>query len=275
MVLENVFLCDLKPNEVYDLKGSWEGRFTKHRLSAGKVMKDLDLKRYIILERTTRTKMLSQLQRDTSFLAQMYVMDYSLLLGVYYVKITYREDGHGDGAQGQDIYGGVRSSMIEGAGIYYFGIIDAIQIYTFRKRLETWLKRWVQRKDVQGISCVEPELYRRRFMKYMRSIMISKERYLGQLNLAENRFGDENVLMYPPRKELLRNMETMRNRKRSVLQRDDMVRISAFDRSLMDNTINSENEEDGVEAMVPHRLQNEFATELAATLETQQVTTNL
>eukprot|EP01084_Bolivina_argentea_P292051 501995_1 len=48
VVMENVFIGELKPNEIYDLKGSWEGRFTKYGLHSGKTLKDLDLKRYII-----------------------------------------------------------------------------------------------------------------------------------------------------------------------------------------------------------------------------------
>ena len=63
--MENVFLADLKPHEVYDLKGSWVGRQTNHGIEKGKIMKDNDLKRFIILSKGNRRQILNQLKRDT------------------------------------------------------------------------------------------------------------------------------------------------------------------------------------------------------------------
>ena len=83
VVMENVFPADLQPNEVYDLKGSWVGRYTHYGVHSGKVMKDMDLKRYIIVDKATRTTMLKQMDRDTAFLERCNVMDYSLLMGIY------------------------------------------------------------------------------------------------------------------------------------------------------------------------------------------------
>merc|ERR1711971_572702 len=119
-------------------------------------MKDLDLKRFIILSKKQRSKIIKQLNIDTAFLCENNIMDYSMLLGIYYVKITYKdkECNHKEDELKQhsecsddddDICGGVRASLIEGPGIYYFGIIDSLQTYTFRKRLETFFKRWIQR----------------------------------------------------------------------------------------------------------------------------------
>jgi hypothetical protein len=36
--------------------------------------------------------------------------------------------------------GGVRASIVEGPGVYYMGIIDVLQKYTIKKRLERWMK---------------------------------------------------------------------------------------------------------------------------------------
>lgn len=41
--------------------------------------------------------------------------------------------------------GGVQAQVIEGPGIYYMGIIDALQKYTWKKKLETLIKTYVQR----------------------------------------------------------------------------------------------------------------------------------
>ena len=128
VVMENVFLGDLKPNEVYDLKGSWEGRVTFESVHSGKVMKDLDLKRYIILSKKQRTKIIKQLNGDTMFLCENNIMDYSMLLGIYYMKITYKDKEYPiddelkqnkcSDDDNDDICGGVRASLIEGPGIY-------------------------------------------------------------------------------------------------------------------------------------------------------------
>ncbi len=50
-------------------------------------------------------------------------------------------------------------------------------------------------------------------MKYMKSIIISDAQYYKQINLSTNRFGDENVLIYPPRKLLYQNMNSMRQKR--------------------------------------------------------------
>jgi len=239
VVMENVFVGDLQPNEMYDLKGSWVGRYTHYGVHSGKVMKDLDLKRYVIMDKSTRKKMLRQLDRDTAFLERNNVMDYSLLMGIYFMKIAFRESplrplrtldsiDSDDSKQSQpvwneqDFYGGVRASCIEGPGIYYFGLIDMMQKYSWRKKLETWWKHIVLRKDVEGISCVAPDLYRRRFMKYMRSIIISDHQYYRELQLRRDQFGEEHVTIYPPRKVLHQNMRDMQQRRRSCVPSIDL-----------------------------------------------------
>lgn len=87
VVMENVFLAQLKPHEMYDLKGSWVGRQThhKHGLQSGKIMKDNDLKRFIILSKSSRKQIIAQLKRDTRFLEDCKIIDYSLLLGIYHM----------------------------------------------------------------------------------------------------------------------------------------------------------------------------------------------
>eukprot|EP01084_Bolivina_argentea_P034994 64867_1 len=242
VVMENVFLGDLKPNEVYDLKGSWVGRMTKQRVG---VMKDLNLQRYIVLTEKTRKKLIKQLEVDTKFLSDNNVMDYSLLLGIYNMKITYGSPQNNINQiddesytkyneyleNGGDIYGGVRSALIEGPGIYYFGIIDAIQKYNFKKKLEAFFKVWIQRKNSKGISCVNPQLYRKRFIKYMKSIIISNEKYYQQLNLEINTMGNINVLIYPNHKLYYDSMKVVRDKRvnsiASYVEMDDDDDIDA------------------------------------------------
>mmetsp|Transcript_22171 Transcript_22171/g.69149 ORF Transcript_22171/g.69149 Transcript_22171/m.69149 type:complete len:909 (-) Transcript_22171:215-2941(-) len=59
--------------------------------------------------------------------------------------------------------GGIRAVVVEGPGVYFMGIIDILQTYTLRKRLEYWTKRFLLCSGL-GISAVPPELYARRFI---------------------------------------------------------------------------------------------------------------
>merc|ERR1719461_1455012 len=66
----------------------------------------------------------------------------------------------------------VRARVIEGPGIYYLGIIDVLQEWDWQKRMERWAKTNLRMKEKDGISCVEPIYYRKRFMSRMRRIGI-------------------------------------------------------------------------------------------------------
>ena len=250
VVMENVFLAQLKPHEVYDLKGSWVGRGTDHGIKSGKVMKDNDLKRFIILNRKNQSQILEQLDRDAKFLEDHEIMDYSLLLGIYHMKIctasnaskaSYvtddeddeRDDEKYDSSKGRNeprirlghfaqsdeshntYAGGVQAQVIEGPGIYYMGIIDALQKYTWKKKLETKFKKYIQRADGDGISCVDPKKYRERFMNYMRSIIINDISYFHELNIANKSLEKQKMYVYPPKDVVDSNMATIRKQKMS------------------------------------------------------------
>jgi 1-phosphatidylinositol-4-phosphate 5-kinase len=60
-------------------------------------------------------------------------------------------------------HGGMRAVVVEGPGIYYIGMIDVLQRWTFKKRLENWLKTHLLFQDVSGLSAVPPALYAARF----------------------------------------------------------------------------------------------------------------
>lgn len=106
--------------------------------------------------------------------------------------------------------GGLRAHIIEGPGIYYIGIIDALQPYTWKKRLETWFRIHIQRKNGKGISCIDPKSYRTRFMKYMRNVMISEQRYKRKLKLNRKNFTREQVLIYPSSEKVSKNLNDIK-----------------------------------------------------------------
>ncbi|ETO21262.1 G-protein-coupled receptor family protein, partial [Reticulomyxa filosa] len=87
VVLANVFVPNLEPHEKYDLKGSWIDRHTNHHVELGKLMKDEDLKKALLLDPGQSSEMFQRLVHDTQFLMEQQVMDYSLLLGIYYVGV--------------------------------------------------------------------------------------------------------------------------------------------------------------------------------------------
>ena len=63
--------------------------------------------------------------------------------------------------------GGLQAAIIEGPGIYFFGIIDILQEYNSGKKLERFFKVYCRLKDPEGISALPPDPYSKRFVKAM------------------------------------------------------------------------------------------------------------
>ena len=237
--------------QMYDVKGSWIDRHTNHHVESGKLMKDQDLHKTLNLVPQRADQIYKQLKKDSKFLMQQNIMDYSVLLGIYYVGIDPSDvqndrimQQHHDNASNANTYkapeleeekqdqgsgslplkpgtmelenslgglpddlqtvrkmpdnllqranvpsfrGGirelakkdkaVRARVIEGPGIYYLGIIDVLQEWDLSKKLERWAKVHLRMKDRDGISCVEPVYYRKRFMRKMWRIGIRPIRH--------------------------------------------------------------------------------------------------
>jgi len=66
--------------------------------------------------------------------------------------------------------GGIKATIVEGPGAYYMGIIDILQEYDTHKKFERFAKVYLRCKDPLGISCVEPEYYRERFVSAMNTL---------------------------------------------------------------------------------------------------------
>ena len=109
---------------------------------------------------------------------------------------------------------GVQAHVIEGPGIYYMGIIDALQKYTWKKKFETLFKTYVQRLDGDGISCVDPTKYRERFMNYMENIIINETEYFQELDILKNQSLEKQTMyVYPPKNVVDKNMTGMREKR--------------------------------------------------------------
>jgi len=203
---------------------------------SGKLMKDEDLHKRLRLNDTISDQIYKQLSRDSKFLMDQQIMDYSLLLGIYYVGINpariqlsssssssshqlnhlenkdyqppinnnneqedkkENEEEHEEEKENEIIDKNIHNQsrpraktyftskkevgnndkaihaeMIEGPGIYYIGIIDMLQKWNYNKKLERYVKVYVRFKDPNGISCVEPIYYRKRFLRRIKSMGI-------------------------------------------------------------------------------------------------------
>lgn len=92
VIMNSVYHTDKFLQSFYDLKGSVSGRDAKPGQG---VKKDNDLRRGLpgsamSLSPHQRTAMREQLVRDTNFLTEMGIMDYSMLVGVHHIPLTDR-----------------------------------------------------------------------------------------------------------------------------------------------------------------------------------------
>ena len=87
VIMKNIFSPTNKPHEAYDIKGSWINRHTKYLIEQGKLMKDEDFRKTIFLPKDISKQTWEQMSHDTRFLCTMNIMDYSLLLGIYYIGV--------------------------------------------------------------------------------------------------------------------------------------------------------------------------------------------
>ncbi|KAJ9708382.1 hypothetical protein PVL29_000432 [Vitis rotundifolia] len=150
MVMENLFF-KRNISRVYDLKGSARSRYNADTTGANKVLLDTNLLETlrtepIFLGSKAKRSLVRAIWNDTSFLASVDVMDYSLLVGV--------DDE--------------RKELV-------LGIIDFMRQYTWDKHLETWVK-------ASGIlggpknaapTIISPIEYKKRFRKAMTTYFLA------------------------------------------------------------------------------------------------------
>ncbi|KAF5777306.1 putative 1-phosphatidylinositol-3-phosphate 5-kinase [Helianthus annuus] len=150
LVMENVFF-KRNISRVYDLKGSSRSRYNSDTTGTNKTLLDMNLLEAlrtnpIFLGSKAKRTLERAVWNDTSFLASIDVIDYSLLVGV-------DEE---------------RKELV-------LGIIDFMRQYTWDKHLETWVK-------ASGIlggpknatpTIISPKQYKKRFRKAMTSYFLT------------------------------------------------------------------------------------------------------
>ncbi|KAF3781417.1 1-phosphatidylinositol-3-phosphate 5-kinase [Nymphaea thermarum] len=149
MVMENLFFGRTLSG-VYDLKGSARSRYNPDTSGSNKVLLDQNLvevlrTKPIFLGSKPKRVLERAVWNDTSFLASVDVMDYSLLVGV-------DEE---------------RKELV-------LGIIDFMRQYTWDKHLETWVKAARILGGPKNVSptVISPKQYKKRFRKAMSSYFL-------------------------------------------------------------------------------------------------------
>ncbi|KAF3954331.1 hypothetical protein CMV_020307 [Castanea mollissima] len=150
MVMENLFF-KRNISRVYDLKGSARARYNSDTTGTNKVLLDMNLletlrTKPIFLGSKAKRSLERAVWNDTSFLASVDVMDYSLLVGV--------DDE--------------RKELV-------LGIIDFMRQYTWDKHLETWVKASGILGGPKNASptIISPKQYKKRFRKAMTTYFLT------------------------------------------------------------------------------------------------------
>lgn len=182
IIVESCFPSGVSIHQRFDLKGSWVGRSTKQRKSQvplwGRefdvqdvrkgVLKDLDMQTPLMLHPHVAKQMGKQLRSDIDFLGGAGIMDYSILLG-----ITNGQCPVGDGDQQIANLSCVSVGAVTGPLMYSVGIIDVLQPFSCRKRLEFVFKRYFCCQG-PGVSVQPPNQYANRMKENVVEALIER-----------------------------------------------------------------------------------------------------
>lgn len=176
VVMQNLF-NEGPVHQRFDLKGNRDRRqainasqvenyiqLAKEQRTISKLMMDIDFHKFnggIALSPRNASKLQGQLCDDIVFLASRGIIDYSILLGVRYLRSGERLPSIT--AQSQGIY----SSDLE--KVYYLGTVDMLQRYNWKWTVQRWLLGVLLCKDTHDVSAVPPEAYGTRLTKFVRS----------------------------------------------------------------------------------------------------------
>eukprot|EP01103_Thecamoeba_quadrilineata_P000110 TRINITY_DN1008_c0_g1_i1.p1 TRINITY_DN1008_c0_g1~~TRINITY_DN1008_c0_g1_i1.p1 ORF type:complete len:583 (-),score=57.35 TRINITY_DN1008_c0_g1_i1:282-2030(-) len=169
LVSVNAFSSPLQIHRKFDLKGSWVNREVgaSYNEDPEKVMgMDVDFKKseYRVRVADHHQKVLyERLSQDALFLDSLHLMDYSILLGIHIIQDTAESHQFCDSV---DVERFLWVSE-DGSEIYVLSIIDILQGYDLKKKLERFFKVTFLRRDKFGLSVQSPKKYYRRFRRFL------------------------------------------------------------------------------------------------------------
>ncbi|TFY71832.1 hypothetical protein EVG20_g1173 [Dentipellis fragilis] len=164
LVMENLFY-DRRFSKIYDLKGSTRNRHVQSTGRENEVLLDENLVQdaHIVpfyLREHSKRILRGSLYNDSKFLADINVMDYSLVVGVDSVK----------------------NELV-------VGIVDYVRTYTWDKKLESWVKEsaFMGGAGKGEPTIVTPKQYRQRFTSAMeRYFPLVPDRWMKQKDAPED-----------------------------------------------------------------------------------------
>jgi len=212
VVMGNMFNTPFEIHRRYDLKGSWIGRETPNtNYDPSVALKDRDFtnaSEAIRVGPEAKSTLVAQLERDSAFLCEQNVIDYSLLLGIHDVsprgaegeseEVVMAQPGSfenpiGVQYRGRAMTGGSALALTSGShlgldsvpvhqrdcggllssdkrSLYFMGVIDILTPYDASKRVEHRVKAFMY--DWKGVSCCPPGYYAERFNAFMQAAFV-------------------------------------------------------------------------------------------------------
>lgn len=156
----------------------WAGHSTGKR-SSHVALKDVDFQQAnekIEVGEERKKHFLELIKRDSEFLANNNIIDYSLLLGIHVKDMapnpncSSSQELQGSPKAAADAAKGATGKTAgllsaDGKTVYFMGIIDILTPYDGMKKLEHNVK--AIRYDSRGVSCSPPPFYAERFCRFM------------------------------------------------------------------------------------------------------------
>lgn len=118
--------------------------------------------------------------------------------------------------------------------MYHLGIVDFLQDWTWRKRVERLFKIYVGRKDPDGLSVMRPDAYQARFQRKMEQIFD-----------LEGRAGGVGYLRYGDSDEENRMVDRTQQKEEAAVR---PVYSATIDIAATPSLIRDEKEEDSTES---------------------------
>jgi len=176
IVAMNNVLEGARHHKVYDLKGTTENRWVEE--APGKCLKDLNFEDVTLyMNAQVSEKLHAVLHSDTSFLEELHIMDYSLILSIQYLS----QDGTmaTNPKPFSNLMGGLEGTVcgrtdfrsLSEACVFHIGLIDMLTTYGLKKQVSNALK-----SNTIGHFCEidtePPGVYAERFRKHFRSKLL-------------------------------------------------------------------------------------------------------
>lgn len=197
IIMNNLLPSTIKMHQKYDLKGSTYKRKASsyERSKSSPTFKDLDFmehhKEGFTLEPPIYDALMKTIAADLRVLESFKIMDFSLLVGVHNLDLaqdsTPIEPINIETLGETDSWGAIPAKNSKGENLLLFmGIIDILQSYRFKKKLEHTFKSMIH--DGDSISVHKPSYYCKRFQEFMatrvlRSATAPKRRPVTQTDL--------------------------------------------------------------------------------------------